>query len=155
MTCLIIIINNYNIIMSRIRAFAWLKIIGSGFDDLVYWHFFTITRTFNYNSSHIELLNNICLTNLYEESLINLGLVSINLKFTNELPFITAREPNSDHPRAPLLLFINALSRKPCVNSEATVWFLFTTLSFRIYENCFVVTGMHLLLFVAAETGAT
>jgi hypothetical protein len=30
--------------------------MGSGFDDRVYWHFFTITV--NYNSSHIELLLN-------------------------------------------------------------------------------------------------
>jgi hypothetical protein len=27
-------------------------------------------------------------------------------------------------PRVPLLLFMNALSRKPCCNSEVTVWFL-------------------------------
>jgi hypothetical protein len=33
---------------------------GSRFDDWVYWYFFTIAV--NYNSSHIELLqNNICL----------------------------------------------------------------------------------------------
>jgi hypothetical protein len=47
--------------------------MGSGFDDWIYCHFFTITV--NYNSSHIELLN-ICLKNLYEESLTNLGLIS-------------------------------------------------------------------------------
>jgi hypothetical protein len=42
-------------------------IMGSGFDDWVYWNFFTITVS--YNSSHIELLlNEVCLTNLYEES---------------------------------------------------------------------------------------
>jgi hypothetical protein len=28
--------------------------MGSGFDDWVYWHFFTITD--NYSSSHAELL---------------------------------------------------------------------------------------------------
>jgi hypothetical protein len=33
-----------------------LIIMGSGFDDWVYWHFFTITV--NYNSPHIELLLN-------------------------------------------------------------------------------------------------
>jgi hypothetical protein len=47
--------------------------MGSGFDDWVYWHFLTITD--NYNSSHIELLLNVCLTNLYE-SRTNLGLIS-------------------------------------------------------------------------------
>jgi hypothetical protein len=30
--------------------------MGSGLDDWVYWHFFTITV--DYNSSHIELLLN-------------------------------------------------------------------------------------------------
>jgi hypothetical protein len=41
--------------------------MGAGFEDSVHWHFFTITV--NCNSSHIELLNNVCLTNLYEEFL--------------------------------------------------------------------------------------
>jgi hypothetical protein len=42
--------------------------MGSGFDDWVYWHFFTITVS--YNSSHLELLlNDVCLANLSEESL--------------------------------------------------------------------------------------
>jgi hypothetical protein len=50
---------------------AWLIIMGSGFDDWICWHFFTITL--NYNSSHIELLNDVCLTNLYEEFLKNLS----------------------------------------------------------------------------------
>jgi hypothetical protein len=37
--------------------------MGSGFDDWIYWHFFTITV--NYKSSHIQLLlNNVCLKNL-------------------------------------------------------------------------------------------
>jgi hypothetical protein len=57
----------------------------SGFDDRVYWHCFTITA--NYNNSHID----VCLTNLYEESLNNLGLISTTPEFTNALPFITAR----------------------------------------------------------------
>jgi hypothetical protein len=34
--------------------------MGSGFDDWVYRHFFTITL--NYNSSHIEI---VCLTNFW------------------------------------------------------------------------------------------
>jgi hypothetical protein len=36
----------------------WIGFIGTSF-----------TITVNYNSSHIELLNAVCLTNLYEESL--------------------------------------------------------------------------------------
>jgi hypothetical protein len=41
--------------------------MGSGFDDWVLWHFFTITV--DYNSSDIEaLLNDVCLANLFEES---------------------------------------------------------------------------------------
>jgi hypothetical protein len=55
--------------------------VGSGFDDWVYWHFFTIT--FNYNSSHTELiLNDECLTNLSEESLTNLGLISPGIELS-------------------------------------------------------------------------
>jgi hypothetical protein len=42
--------------------------MDSGFDERIYWHFFTITV--DYNSSHTELiLNDVCLTNLSEESL--------------------------------------------------------------------------------------
>jgi hypothetical protein len=55
-------------VLSRIKGLAWLIIMGSGFDDWVYWHFFIITV--DYNSSHIEhILNDVCLTNLYEYSL--------------------------------------------------------------------------------------
>jgi hypothetical protein len=61
--------------------------MGSGFDDWVYWHFFTITV--NYKSSHIELLNDV--------SLKNLSLISHCFECTNELAFITAREPNRGH----------------------------------------------------------
>jgi hypothetical protein len=63
--------------------------MGSGFDNLVYWHFFTITV-----SSHIELLLNVvCLTNFYEESRTDPSL----LECTKELPFTSAREPNREH----------------------------------------------------------
>jgi hypothetical protein len=52
--------------------------MGSGFDDWVYCHFFTIT--ISYNSSLIELLlNDVWLTNLCEESLTNLGLIPLSL----------------------------------------------------------------------------
>jgi hypothetical protein len=70
-------------------------------------------------TAHTELiLNDDRLMNLYEES--------DSFKCMNELPFITAKEPNRDHrpPRVPLLLFMNGLSQKPCFNSKATVWFL-------------------------------
>jgi hypothetical protein len=37
--------------------------MGSGFDEWVNWHFFTVG--FDYDSSHIEgLLNDVCLANL-------------------------------------------------------------------------------------------
>jgi hypothetical protein len=50
------------------KVLAWLIIMGSVFDDWVYRHFFTITL--DYDSWHIEFLpNDVCLTNLYEESL--------------------------------------------------------------------------------------
>jgi hypothetical protein len=48
---------------------------GSGSQDWVCSHFFTITVS--YNSSYIELLlNDVCLTHHYEESLTNLRLIS-------------------------------------------------------------------------------
>jgi hypothetical protein len=94
--------------------------MGSEFDDWVYWHFFTITA--DSNSSHTELLlKDVCLTNLSEESLTNLGLTSTftqSLEFTNPLPFVTAREPNmSTASKGSILCFTYALSRKPCINS--------------------------------------
>jgi hypothetical protein len=69
---------------------AWLIIMGSGFDDRVHWHVFTITL--NYNSSHIELLlNNVCLTNLWR-------ITDWSLAFTNEIPFLTATLPEYMSP---------------------------------------------------------
>jgi hypothetical protein len=54
--------------------------MGSGYDDWIYWHFFTIT--FDYNSSHTELLlNDVRLTNLYEETRLNLfNFLSVMLR---------------------------------------------------------------------------
>jgi hypothetical protein len=52
--------------------------MGSGPDDWIYWHFFTITV--EYNSSHIELLlNDVCLTNL---SRISFRSLEFNVKVT-------------------------------------------------------------------------
>jgi hypothetical protein len=52
--------------------------MGSGFDDWVYWHFFTITV--DYDSAHIELLlNDVCLANLSEESLTAVGILDWSL----------------------------------------------------------------------------
>jgi hypothetical protein len=51
------------ILYYHVLGVAWLIIMGSGFDDWVNWHFFTITV--DYNSSHTELLpNDVCLTKL-------------------------------------------------------------------------------------------
>jgi hypothetical protein len=66
--------------------------MGSEFDGWVYWHFFTIRV--DYNSSHIELLfNDVCPTNLYEESLATLALISTSLEFTYALSSISATRP--------------------------------------------------------------
>jgi hypothetical protein len=63
------------------KGLAWLIIMGSGFDDWVYWHLFIITV--DYNSSYIELLlNDVCL--------VNLSLIS---DWSLLQPFITARRP--------------------------------------------------------------
>jgi hypothetical protein len=48
--------------------------MGSGSHDWIYWHFFKITVNYEYNSSHIELLNDDCLTILYEEFWTDLNL---------------------------------------------------------------------------------
>jgi hypothetical protein len=55
----------------------------------------SVTITVDYNSLHIELLlNDVCLTNLYEKSLTNPGLISTTtLEFTNALPFTPAKRP--------------------------------------------------------------
>jgi hypothetical protein len=56
--------------------------MGSGFDDWVYCHIYTITV--DYNSSHTELLlNDVCLANL----LTNLGLISTALLISFVLQF--------------------------------------------------------------------
>jgi hypothetical protein len=39
--------------ISHVLGFSWLLIMSSGFDDWVYWHFFTVT--INYYSSHTIL----------------------------------------------------------------------------------------------------
>jgi hypothetical protein len=53
--------------------------MGSGLDDWVYWHFFTITV--HYNISHIELLlNAACLTNLSLLSESRTGLCSLEFE---------------------------------------------------------------------------
>jgi hypothetical protein len=51
--------------------------MGFGFDDWLYWRFFTIT--FDYNNSHIGLLvNDVCLATLSEESRTDISLISIS-----------------------------------------------------------------------------
>jgi hypothetical protein len=56
-------------------GFAWLIITGSGFDDWIYWHFFTITV--NYNSSQIELF-------LSDESLWRISDSCLNLSLLSD-----------------------------------------------------------------------
>jgi hypothetical protein len=52
--------------------------MGSGFDDWIYWHIFTITV--DYKNSHIELLlNDVYLTNLSLLSESRTGLCSLEL----------------------------------------------------------------------------
>jgi hypothetical protein len=108
-----------NIDIVTCKGLAWLITKGTGFDDWVYWHFFTITV--DYNSSHIELLlNNVCLANASEQSLTSIWIshFSLLLESTNPLPSITSKrsELKSPPPRFPLLCFTNALSRKPCIH---------------------------------------
>jgi hypothetical protein len=57
----------------RYRGLAWLIIMGSKFDDWIYWHFFTITVTDD--GSHIELLLNKLLVLSDECSMNNLSII--------------------------------------------------------------------------------
>jgi hypothetical protein len=85
------------------KGFRWVIIRNSGSDDWVYWYFFTITV--DRNSSHIELLNEVCLTNRYEESLTDLRT------------WITLR---GEEDRTVLLTFI-FVTRVPSVFMQGTV----------------------------------
>jgi hypothetical protein len=67
-------------IYCHISGLAWQIIMGSGFNDWIYWHFFIITV--NYNSSHIELL----LHNVYLTNLSRISNWSESLKLMNQLP---------------------------------------------------------------------
>jgi hypothetical protein len=59
--------------------------MDSEFDDWVYWHFFTIKL--DYHISHIELLlNDVCVTNLYEESQLIATLSNSRINFLLYLP---------------------------------------------------------------------
>jgi hypothetical protein len=71
--------------------------MGSEFDDWIFWHFFTITVT--YNSLHIELLlNDDCLTNLYEESFTNLRLIWLS-RIREWTPFYNCQAGRICHHR--------------------------------------------------------
>jgi hypothetical protein len=73
--------------------------MGSGFDDWVDWHFFTITV--NYNSSHIEiLLNDVCLTNPSEEFRTDLNLSNSRMNYLLYLP----HGPDISHHVAQLIV---------------------------------------------------
>jgi hypothetical protein len=77
--------------------------MGSGFNDWIYWHFFTIT--INYNISHIELLlNDICLTNLYEESLTPIRISNLSVATDGQAVSLDVK-PNLGPMTRYLLLF--------------------------------------------------
>jgi hypothetical protein len=80
----------------HVSVLAWLMIMGSGFDDWVYWHCFTITV--NYNSSHIELLLNVCLASLCEESLTDFSLIWIWISTHLELSLSLTLRPTVSRP---------------------------------------------------------
>jgi hypothetical protein len=88
------------------QGFAWLIIMGSGFDNWVYWHFFTITV--NYKSSHIELLlNDVCVTNALcriSDSCLNLSNSRIN-----SLLYLPS-SPNISHHVEQLIVFYYSVS---------------------------------------------
>jgi hypothetical protein len=121
------------------KGFAWLLIMVSESDDWIYWPFFTITV--NYNSSHIALLlNDVSLPNLCEESRNDLWLTRMN-QWT---PFYNCERTEYKSPpsRAPLLFFMNPLSRKSCVNSKQRSGFL-SVYNFQFpypWKPCFIIS---------------
>jgi hypothetical protein len=79
-------ISHFNIVTYRV--FAWPIIMGSRFDDWIYWHFFTITL--HYNCSHIELIpNDVC---LFSRCLVTLQQFNPQI-LSYARPFINAGEP--------------------------------------------------------------
>jgi hypothetical protein len=109
---------------------AWLIIMGSGVDDWIYWHFFTVTLT--YDSSRIEL----SLTNLSEESLTDL---SLNLR----LPWLHEWTPFYNGHAARIEITASEVSTMvlhECVVSEILC-----------LATCYLATTRS-LLFVVTET---
>jgi hypothetical protein len=122
-------------------GFAWLIIMGCGFDDWVYWHFFTIMINYDssqsmtvYNSLH-SLLGYECILFYCDEWWMT------NHCSHTELPWITNYD---SHLTNALLIY------------EWTLFYNFGRTDKRVSSQtvtCYspVVTGMSLLIF-AAET---
>jgi hypothetical protein len=128
--------NVLNIIMYL--GLAWLLTTSPGLDEWIYWHFFTVTNSYDssqsmtvdeslHSSLHHERLLFHCdewrmtaahwsLTECWMKNLLNSRM--------NSLSQLQRTEQKSPPPKVHEEHFMNALSRKPCVNSEAKFWFL-------------------------------
>jgi hypothetical protein len=125
---------------------AWLILMGSGLDDWIYWHFFTITSRVNYNSSVSDCLRlPSFLTGLRvsslplwrmtnEESLPNefLNFLTDELRLTYERTllsilmcplFRTSGEPNRDHQLEQFAVILLLFVFCPLLRSVATCYY--------------------------------
>jgi hypothetical protein len=118
----IVTANNYNTPKITVTIAYKMKTSSSACESLLG------SDSYLVNTSTIELPSEV----FYERP-------SEQVEFTNEVPFLTAGEPNRDHRLQGFhSCAMNALSRKPCVNSQATVSFQSA------------VMGMPLLIFAAS-----
>jgi hypothetical protein len=102
------------LILSR-RGVAWLITVGPGFDDWVYWYFFTIITA--------HTLNSFWMTSVWRMNL---------------FPCITAREPHRDHrlQGSHSALRERVASETVCsFRSNGLVFYVFTNFSVRIHGN--------------------
>jgi hypothetical protein len=117
---------------------AWRIIMGSRFDDSKYWHFFTITV--NHNSSHIKLLNDVCLTNLSR-----ISHCFLTLEFTNELSFISSKRPEFKSYFLTVPLFCCVVTRNVCLIPKQRSGFL-NVYNFQFpnpWTSCFVISSQN------------
>jgi hypothetical protein len=112
--------------------------MGSGSDDYIYWHFFTIKV--DYNSSHIELLlNDVCLTNLSLLSESWTGLYSSHSRMHCRLYLLGGRDRR--HHVLEFVCSVVVLREScTCINSQATAWLSVSNFQFSYpWKLCFVI----------------
>jgi hypothetical protein len=137
-------------ILSRIRGLAWRIIMGSGFDDWIYWHFFTITaHTLNsFWIPYAELLRRIShkfLTDLYYfrihecTAFYNCHAVGLEVTISNSSFVLLCCHGNA---------FINIRCRgNKCLLSRCLAKMTSALLLFRILGIVYLVVAYQIVIF--------